>query len=103
MPYVLDTNIVTAWQHKHPPVVTRVKTVPGSDLFVTVVSFEEQCAGRLSILNKRLTTAQRIEAYQRLYETLDFYNAVNVLPYDDEAARTEDYLLSISRRMGTKG
>ncbi len=102
MPYVLDTDTVTAWQHKHPLVVARVKAVPGSDLFVTIVSFEEQCAGRLSILNRRLAPIQRIEAYQRLQETLDFYDVVNVLPYDADAAQREAYLHRTLPRMGTK-
>ena len=33
--YVLDTDTVSAWQHKHPLVVARVKAVPGTELFVT--------------------------------------------------------------------
>jgi len=81
MPYVLDTDTTTALQHKNLHVVKRVSSLPPSGLFFTIVSFEEQCQGRLAVLNRQLTQTARIEAYQRLRETLDFYKIVNVLPY----------------------
>lgn len=102
MLYVLDTNTITAWQHKHALVVARVKAVPGTELCVTIIPFEEQCIGRLNVLNRRLSTAQRIEAYQRLTETLDFYNAVKLLPYEDVAARLDSQLAATLRHMGAK-
>ena len=50
MPYVLDTDTITALQHNHAAVVARVRSVAPVDLFVTVVSLEEQGAGRLHVL-----------------------------------------------------
>ena len=102
MPYVLDTDITSALQHKHPTVVARVADLSSSELFFTVVSFEEQCTGRLSVLNRQLAAAKLIEAYERLGETLAFYSIVNILDYDDDAARIDARLRSLSKRLGTK-
>jgi len=100
MPYVLDTDTTTALQQKNPYVTRRVGRVPASELFFTVISFEEQCQGRLAAFNKLLNDAKRIEAYQRLMDTLEFYQIVNVLPYDAEAV-VKDVQLRDQRRMGT--
>lgn len=103
MSYVLDTDSITAWQHRNARVVSRVTAVSASEIVVTIVSFEKQCAGRLKILNKHnLSTAQRIESYYRLDETLEFYMIVNVLLYDAAAARREDHLRRLLPRIGTK-
>ncbi len=102
MPYVLDTDIVSALQNKHPHVVARVANLPRSELFFTIVSFEEQCSGRLNVLNRPLNAVKLVEAYDRLRETLLFYTIVTVLPYDDAAARIEADLRVLLRRMGTK-
>lgn len=101
MPYVLDTNTITALQHRDRHAVSRVQRVPGSDIFVAIVSFEEQIAGRLNTLNRQLKPAARIVAYTDLSQTLYFYTTARVLPYDDEAAHIDDRLRMQLRRMGT--
>jgi len=100
--YVLDTDITSALQHKHPTVVAHVAETPQAELFFTIVSFEEQCAGRLGVLNRQLAAAKLIEAYERLRETLAFYAIVNILNYDDDAALIDARLRGSSKRLGTK-
>lgn len=102
MPYVLDTDITSALQHKNPIVVTRVVSLPRSELFFTIVSFEEQCAGRLNVINRQSAASKLVEAYERLRETLIFYATVSVLSYDDEATRFDNQLRLMRGRMGTK-
>lgn len=102
MAYVLDTDVISALQRTHPLIIARLRTLPPSELFVTIISFEEQIAGRLNVLNKQLTGTQRIEAYLRLRQTLDFYAAANVLLYDERVARIDENLRLSHRRMGTK-
>lgn len=102
MAFVLDTDTTSALQHRNPHVVARVRSLPESEIFFTVVSYEEQCAGRLSVLNRQLTGAKLVEAYERLRETLTFYAVVNVLPYDDATVGVDARLRAALPRMGTK-
>ncbi len=82
MPYVLDTDVISALLRNNSTVVSRVGAVDSSDVFVTIVSLAEQSAGRLSALNKgQLTDERLIEAYLRLRQTLDFFAAANILPF----------------------
>ena len=102
MPYVLDTDTITALQHNHPAVVSRIKATPAVDLFVAVVSCEEQVAGRLHALHGQLSAERLIEAYQRLQQTLRFLATVNILPFNHAAARQDMEFRGLSRRIGTR-
>ena len=102
MRYVLDTDIITALQHNHQAVVAHVEAVSPAALFVTIVSVEEQIAGRLHALHGQLNSSRLIEAYQRLLQTIRFYSAANILSFDQEAAQQDAELRRLHRRMGTK-
>ena len=100
--YLLDTDTLTALQHNHPAVVARVEAIPPADLFVAIVSIEEQVAGRLHALHGQLSSNRLVEAYQRLRQTIRFFSTVNVLPFDQAAARQDEEFRRPYRRMGTK-
>jgi len=102
MPYVLDTDTITALQSPDPNVLARIQALPRTDVFVTIVSYQEQTIGRLYALNRQLKSDALIVAYQGLARTLFFYRDANVLAYDDRAARIDDDLRVRLRRMGTK-
>ena len=99
MPYVLDTDTISALERGDRGAVARKQIVPPSDVFVTIVSMQEQVAGRLSVLARPLTRAKLIEAYQRFSQVLDFYASAKVLPYDDVAAQVDDTLRTTLPRM----
>ncbi|MGH2391082.1 MAG: type II toxin-antitoxin system VapC family toxin [Chloroflexota bacterium] len=100
--YVLDTDTLTALQHNHPGVVARVGSVLPAALFVAIVSVEEQVAGRLHALHGQLSNDRLVEAYQRLHQTVSFFAAVSILPYDQAAARRDEAFQRLYRRMGAK-
>ncbi len=101
MPYVLDTDTITALQNLDPNVLARIQVLPRTDVFVTIVSYQEQTIGRLNSLNRQLKQGSLIVAYQSLAQTLFFYRAANILAYDERAARIDDDLRVRLRRMGT--
>lgn len=102
MPYLLDTDTITALQHSLPPIVARIRALPPSELFVCVVSLEEQVAGRLQILHRESRADRLVEAYQRLEQTTRFFSTARVLPFDMAAAHLDERLRRLYRRMGTK-
>ena len=101
MPYVLDTNTISAFQYRNRDVVARVRAQPDSEIFVTIVTLQEQMAGQLGVLNRQLRPDALITAYDELLRTSAFYGTANVLRYDVAAARIDDDLRVRLRRMGT--
>jgi len=101
VPYVLDTDTVSAFQYRNRDVVARVRAQPDSEIFVTIVTLQEQMAGQLSVLNRQLKPDALITAYDELLRTSAFYGTANVLRYDAAAARIENDLRKNLRRMGT--
>lgn len=111
MAYVLDTNVITALRYGNTSVITRIGIVPKSDVFVTIVSFEEEIKGQFEILathNKKLSTNRKgdaallIPTYRELSRIVDFYGSSNVLPYDDAAARIDNDLRRALLRLRTQ-
>jgi predicted nucleic acid-binding protein len=100
--YLLDTDIITALQHNHPTVLARVGAVSPATLFVTIVSVEEQVEGRLHALRGPLSSDRLVEAYHRLLQTVRFFATVNILPFDQAAARKDEEFRRQYRRMGAK-
>jgi tRNA(fMet)-specific endonuclease VapC len=106
VPYVLDTNIITALQASDIRVVARIATVPPTEVFVTAISLEEQLRGRLATLNTQRTQTNRallIRAYADLYASAAFYfQHASVLPYDASAAQIDDQLRAQGQPRQTK-
>lgn len=100
MQYVLDTDTISALQHNHPAVVARIAALPPAELFIAIVTCEEQVAGRLHALRGQLSPDRLVEAYQRLQQTLRFLATLNILPFDHAAARRDEEFRRLYRRMG---
>jgi tRNA(fMet)-specific endonuclease VapC len=101
VPYVLDTDTISALQRNHPAVTARIAALAPTELFITIVTCEEQIAGRLHALHGQLSGDRLIEAYQRLQQTLHFLGSVPILPFDHAAARLDEEFRRLYRRMGT--
>lgn len=99
---MLDTDTVTAPQHNHPAVVARVAATSPAEIFIAIVTCEEQVAGRLHALHGQLSAERLIEAYRRLHQTLHFFSTVNILPFDQAVARQDDEFRRLYRHMGAR-
>lgn len=85
-PFVLDTDHVTLLQRGDRNVVERFAEVPEESVAISIVSYEEQLRGRLSVI-RRANTPERLEgAYRRLREMQEFFCAVRILDFDQRAA-----------------
>lgn len=85
MRYVLDTDHVSLLQRGHPQVVAHLARVDLASRAVTVVTVAAQVQGRLAIIRRATAEAAAARAFERLQETIAFYLAVKVLPYDAPA------------------
>ena len=59
--YILDTDRVTLFQHNHSKICQRAREIGNANIFVTVVSLEEQLQGRLAIINKVTANTKKPE------------------------------------------
>jgi tRNA(fMet)-specific endonuclease VapC len=100
--YVFDTDHLTLYQHVHPPLLRRFFAHPLGTVGVTVVSVEEAFRGRLAVLSRPLTGPARIQAYDALASTLDLFQPLAIVPFDQAGEQEFQQLLRLRLRSGTR-
>ena len=101
--YILDTDHVTLFQHNHPKITQRAKTLGGSNIFVTTVTLEEQFRGRLAAIARVANKPQKLAiAYENLRRTLVYFCNVNLLDFDDAAYNCYQNLRQQKIKVGTQ-
>ena len=100
--YVLDTDHISLYQHGNTRIGQRIRYLPANQLATTIVSYEEQIAGRMAVARRARTVNERIEAYHWLQHTLDFYCRMPVLQFNQAAGDILQSLHKLKLRIGTK-
>lgn len=100
--WIIDTDHVSLHQRNHPEVIARMAAMLPETLAVTIVTFEEQIRGRLAVVRRARNTASQTQAYALLQDTLIYFCARRVLPFDDAAATKFDALRPTLRRLSTQ-
>ena len=88
--YVLDTDHLSLYQRSHPQVCDRIRAARQSGIILTttVVTVEEQYAGRLAQIRKSQTPEALIAAYDRLKASFSLFSQLGILEYNRAA---DDY------------
>ena len=100
--YVLDTDHLSLYQRNHPQVCDQIRVARqnGTILKTTVVTVEEQYAGRLAQIRKAQTPEVLIAAYDRLKASLSPFSQLEILGYNCAA---DDYFRQFrSQRVRTR-
>lgn len=84
--FILDTDHITLYQEYDLAVRTHVAATPDTQLFVTIISFEEQVKGWLAQIQRAQSPLKTVRAYQQLQEALNYFSKQQVLPFDETAA-----------------
>jgi tRNA(fMet)-specific endonuclease VapC len=101
--YILDTDHVTALQHKNPRVLQRIDLIDKSQIFVTVITLEEQIKGRFNVINRSNNNPQELPlAYYGLHKTFDFFIKMNLLDFDHRALTHYQNLKKQKIRIGSQ-
>jgi tRNA(fMet)-specific endonuclease VapC len=86
---VLDTDHVSILQQQIQPeydaLRARLSSQPAGEIFISIVSFQEQMQGWLAYLNKAKTLAQVGVAYLELRSLLLYYVSANIVLFDNAA------------------
>jgi tRNA(fMet)-specific endonuclease VapC len=99
---VLDSDILSLmlWKGATPSVLDqRLAQVPEHGLVTTIVNYEEQVRGWMSVIARARKMAEEIEAYRRLHGQLNLYRRVVVLDFDEVAATHFQHLRKQFRRL----
>ena len=86
--YILDTDHITALQRRDPIFLERFKFIDDSEIFVTIITLEEQIQGRfeqINIIKKKKNYEKLPRAYSNLRETVYFFSQMNLLDFDESA------------------
>lgn len=102
MLYILDTDHMTLWQHNHPSVIAKLRQVSIHERTVTQVSLTEQVQGWQALIARARTEEEIARNLQRLYETIIFYQSLQVLPYEPVAILKFEQLRQAKIRIGSQ-
>lgn len=102
MLYILDTDHISLLQRGQQQVIANLSRVDVADRAVSIVTVAEQVQGRLAVIRRARTEAEAARAFTNLQNTIAFYQTVQVLPYNDEAAAKFEQLRQRKIRIGTQ-
>lgn len=100
--YILDTDHVSLYQRRHPQVVARVLATAPADLAVTTITLGEQVQGRLAVIRQARSQPDAARGYLRLRETVEFYQAIQLVDYTTAAIAHFEELRRQGVRIGTQ-
>jgi tRNA(fMet)-specific endonuclease VapC len=98
--YVLDTDIMTLYQHGHPRVVQHVLAHPVVLVAIAVISVEEELTGWYTKLRQVRKRDQLTRVYQRLSDAIPFFARFRILSFTEPAIVRYEGLRAAHRRVG---
>lgn len=102
--YLLDTDHITLLDRggsEGERIRERLGAVPNNEVSTSIVTYEEQMRGWLSMLNSLRGVDRQVDAYRRLERLLRFYSATPLLSFDDVALERFQRLWVARIRIGT--
>jgi tRNA(fMet)-specific endonuclease VapC len=103
MKYILDTDHLTLLKRNHPAIINKFRSIASDNIFITIVTVEEQIRGRLAIISKVSTQPEKFTlAYNYLFDTLQDFHSLNVLKLDPNAVEYFQELKRQKIRIGTQ-
>jgi tRNA(fMet)-specific endonuclease VapC len=80
----------------------RLAALPEEEVFVTIITYEEQMRGWLAYVARANTPAKQIEAYTKLRRHIERFRRIPILDYDEKSAAVYERLRQMRIRVGTK-
>lgn len=98
--YVLDTDILSLYQHTHPLVTPRVDARPAGEVRITIITVEEQLLGWYAALRNAKQKDKIAHAYQRLAEALPLFAKWPALSFTEPAIDRYQALVGFKLNIG---
>ena len=103
--YVLDTDHLSLYERGHPQVCNRILQSHRQSshlLTTTVITVEEQYAGRLAQIRKAAQPQALIQAYRQLKASFELFSALDILDYSFQANEFFQNFRRAGIRIGTQ-
>ncbi len=100
----MDTDHLSLYERAHPQVcdrIIRTRQHSSDALFTTVVSLEEQYAGRIAQIRKATTPQALVGAYDKLKQIFALFSELDILEYDIKADEYFQEFRKAGIRIGT--
>jgi tRNA(fMet)-specific endonuclease VapC len=94
--YILDTNVLTALHIGNPKIINAIQRIGNERFAITVVTKVEMLRGRIDFLLKADNAGSLRRAQALLMETEERLNAIEILPFDDDAIAQFEQLITNS-------
>jgi tRNA(fMet)-specific endonuclease VapC len=102
--FILDTDHMSALEWgggaAGQRLIARLDALPAGEAATTIITFEEQTRGWLSVLSRSRSLDEQVEAYRRLKQLLKNYLRIEVLDFDARAAAEFERLQRLRLRIG---
>ena len=98
--HVLDTDILTLLQERHPRVQERVASCRPDELAITVISVEEQLSGWYRRLRRAGKPQELAHVYERLTRTAQSLSRLKILSFTEPAILRYQDLRKLKRNAG---
>ena len=103
---VLDTDIFSLLELPDSPEYKRLRARiaqldPPEPVATTVVTYEEQCRGRLAVVNAARHPRQLVNAYSHLHQHAVNYSKITICDFDEAACSIAEGLKKSKIRLGT--
>ncbi len=100
--YILDTDHISLFQRNHPYLTPHILAMPALTLATTIITVEEQLRGRLNRVRQAKTEADISRAYQNLWATVQFFQTITIINFDEVALTIFKSLRTQKIRVGTQ-
>jgi tRNA(fMet)-specific endonuclease VapC len=101
--YILDTDHLSLIQRNGEEgkrILIRLAAVEKTEVAVTVITYEEQVRGRLSVLSRAKTLDEQVLAYQWLQQLIKDYRSIVTVAFSHSAANEYQHLRKVYPRLG---
>ncbi|HYT90268.1 MAG TPA: type II toxin-antitoxin system VapC family toxin [Gemmataceae bacterium] len=98
--FVLDTDILSLWQHAHPAVSKHVAAHAADELAVTVITVQEQLDGWHARLSRAREHKEIADLYRRLADTVRFLSRVQIVSFSEGAIDRYEELRGLKLNIG---
>jgi tRNA(fMet)-specific endonuclease VapC len=101
--YIFDTDHLSLIQRNGEDgkrILSRLATIANPEVAVTVITYEEQVKGRLSVLSRAKTLDEQVFAYQGLQQVAIDYLKIAIIPLSYAAALEHQRLRKAYPRLG---
>jgi tRNA(fMet)-specific endonuclease VapC len=99
--FLFDTDHLTLYQHKHPPLMQRFALQPADSVAICPINIEEIMRGRLGPLGRVLTGIKHVEAYAHLVAAEEMFRLFPLVPFDSTSEIQFQHLRTARLRVGT--